>query len=60
MIIDNLLSHKKCSEQYGDFAIDFAYGIGVWEDGDSARTVYNKADALMYADKKEKGGNSLE
>lgn len=53
-IVEELLSHGKCSEQYGDFPIDFAYGIGVRESGDSARTVYNKADELMYEYKKEK------
>ncbi len=53
-IADKLLKIGKCYEEYGDFPIDFAYGIAEKEEGESASDVYKKADRLMYENKKMK------
>ena len=50
-IADSLLAKGKCDEKYGDFPIDFAYGIGVRQEGDTVLDVYKKADQLMYEKK---------
>ncbi len=51
-IVDSLLLKGKSNEKYGDFPLDFAYGIGERMAGDSAYAVYQKADKLMYENKK--------
>ena len=51
-IVESLLLNGKCNEKYGDFTLDFAYGIGERLMGDSPYAVYQKADKLMYENKK--------
>jgi diguanylate cyclase (GGDEF)-like protein len=51
-ITQAILKRGRCDEQYGDFPVDFAYGIGVRRDGDRAFDVYKRADELMYENKK--------
>ncbi len=51
-IIDSVLHKGKCDEQYGDFKIDFAYGIAERLRGDAVGDVVGKADKLMYEHKK--------
>ena len=43
----------KCNEKYGNFDIDFAYGVAEREEGDLVTDVYVKADRLMYENKKQ-------
>jgi diguanylate cyclase (GGDEF)-like protein len=50
-IAEKLLQAGKCKEEYGDFPIDFAYGVGIRKDGDSMSDVYERADQLMYENK---------
>ena len=48
----NIIIHKgKCDEKYGDFKIDFAYGIAECLGGDKMGDVVGKADKLMYEHK---------
>ena len=51
LIAERILMEGKCDEKYGDFVMDFAYGIGEREPKDSVTDVYNKADHLMYEKK---------
>ena len=53
VIADKVLSSGKCSEKYGDFPIDFAYGIAERKDGEAPSEVYGRADQLMYENKGE-------
>ena len=47
-IAEILLENGKCNTKYGDFPINFAYGIGVRNDGDTASDVLKMADEEMY------------
>jgi diguanylate cyclase (GGDEF)-like protein len=51
-IVDSVLHKGKCDEKYGDFKIDFAYGIAERLAGDKVGDVVGKADKLMYEHKK--------
>ncbi|MCR5344227.1 MAG: GGDEF domain-containing protein [Butyrivibrio sp.] len=53
-IAEALLKNGKCNPKYGDFPINFAYGIGVREEGDTASYVLKKADEAMYENKRKK------
>ncbi|WP_081667596.1 hypothetical protein [Butyrivibrio sp. MB2005] len=50
-IVDSTLHKGKCDEKYGDFKIDFAYGIAERLAGDKVGDVVGKADKLMYEHK---------
>ena len=50
-IAKKILQAGSCKEEYGDFQISFAYGIGTRTDGDSLQDVFAKADQLMYVNK---------
>ncbi|WP_408071811.1 GGDEF domain-containing protein [Butyrivibrio sp. JL13D10] len=50
--VESVLHKGKCDEKYGDFKIDFAYGIAERLAGDKVGDVIGKADKLMYENKK--------
>ncbi len=50
-ITEQMLKSGTCKEEYGDFPISFAYGIGTRDEGESISEVYAKADQLMYENK---------
>ncbi len=52
-IAEKLLENGRCDKKYGDFPLDFAYGIGIREEHDSPLDVYQKADKRMYKKKTE-------
>ena len=53
-IAQKLLDEGRCYVKYGDFPINFAYGIGERENGDIAAVVLNKADQEMYINKEQR------
>ncbi|WP_029324526.1 GGDEF domain-containing protein [Butyrivibrio sp. AE3004] len=50
-IVREVLEKGKCADEYGDFKIDFAYGIAERREGDTTESIYERADKLMYENK---------
>ena len=51
--INELIKMKKSDPAFGDFPLDFAYGMAVRKEGESSRALYERADALMYENKRK-------
>lgn len=43
----------KCDPAFGDFPMDFAYGLAVRQPGEANGALYTRADAAMYAHKRQ-------
>ncbi len=51
--IEKVLSKGQCDEKYGDFPLDFAYGIADKEANETVADVFARADKLMYDNKRK-------
>ena len=52
-VIDRLQEMERSDSAFGDFPLDFAYGIAIRSEGESNETLYKRADALMYENKRK-------
>lgn len=52
-VIDRLQEMEKSNSAFGDFPLDFAYGIAIRSEGESNEALYKRADALMYENKRK-------
>ena len=50
---DDLAHMAQCDPAFGDFPMDFAYGMAVRQPGETNGALYTRADAAMYANKRE-------
>lgn len=50
---DDLAHMAQCDPDFGDFPMDFAYGMAVRQPGETNGALYTRADAAMYANKRE-------
>lgn len=46
----------QCDPAYGDFPMDFAYGLAVRKPGETNGALYTRTDAAMYANKRQMEG----
>lgn len=51
--LDDLSRMEKCDPEYGDYPLDFAYGIAAREPGETNESLYERADAIMYENKRQ-------
>ena len=51
--IDRLQEMERSDSAFGDFPLDFAYGMAIRSEGESNETLYKRADALMYENKRK-------
>jgi PleD family two-component response regulator len=42
---------EKCDPEFGDFPMNFSYGLVVRRPGETNEELYERADEKMYADK---------
>ncbi|MFN2937953.1 GGDEF domain-containing protein [Lachnospiraceae bacterium YH-ros2226] len=52
-VIDRLQEMERSNSAFGDFPLDFAYGIAIRSEGESNEALYKRADALMYENKRK-------
>ncbi len=50
--LEKLSRMEKCDPAFGDFPMDFAYGIACRLPGESSEALYERADAIMYMNKR--------
>lgn len=48
-VLENLHDQEKCDPEFGDFPLDFAYGMAVRKAGEADEELYDRADEEMYA-----------
>lgn len=53
---DDLAHMAQCDPDFGDFPMDFAYGMAVRQPGETNGALYTRADAAMYANKRQMEG----
>ena len=53
LILSKLRKENKCDIEYGDYPVDFAYGIAERESGENVFATVERADENMYCDKDE-------
>jgi diguanylate cyclase (GGDEF)-like protein len=51
--LEELSRMEKCDPEYGDYPLDFAYGIAAREPGETNESLYERADAIMYENKRQ-------
>ena len=56
-ILDKLREENKCDEEFGDYPVDFAYGIAERTTGENVFATVERADENMYRDKDEQRKN---
>lgn len=55
--LDTLHHMEKCDPAFGDFPMDFSYGLVVRKPGETNEELYTRADAEMYANKRRIEGS---
>lgn len=51
-VLENLDRMEKCDPEFGDFPMNFSYGLVVRRPGETNEELYERADEKMYADKR--------
>lgn len=52
-VITAIRRDGRCDPQYGDYPLDFAFGVAKRREGETTEELYNRSDAIMYRDKKD-------
>lgn len=50
--LDKLSGMERCDPAFGDFPMDFAWGIAFRQPDESNEDLYERADAIMYENKR--------
>ena len=53
-VLDALSKLQVCDPEFGNYPMDFAYGLAVRHPGETNEDLYQRADEIMYQNKREK------
>lgn len=53
-VLEDLSQLEVCDAEFGDYPMDFAYGLAVRCPGETNEDLYQRADEIMYQNKREK------